>query len=343
MSLLKRVFSADFRRALAAEAAGDYLEAAKAYALAGEKVKVAEMHLCAAERAGGIDGRLTELRAAVRWAEAETPEAHAVRRRIARAMVAHVRASGVLSDGDRKLLRNAAALFTSAGDAAGAGECLELAGDEAEAAEAYQAAGDVERLEQVLARDEARRHHGQRLREAFEEYQLHLASGARDEAIARLRECVTLESVPGASSSASRQLLEALSARRLAAGVVAIRVEPAALATTYIGIFPFGLGREMAAEVALRDGRVSRRHAEIVAQGGHFLLRDCRSRNGTRLGGVRIEGEIPLAGEGDIGLGDFVVLAFRVEGARIRLEVTRGADRGMVAVAAAQAHRCGWS
>lgn len=328
MSLLKRVFSADYRRALAAEAAGEYLEAARAYALADEKAKVAEMHLLAAERAGGLEGRVAELRTAARWAAEGTDEALAVRRRIARALLDLVKQAGVFADGDRKLLHEAAQLFSSAGDHAGAGECLELAGDEQAAADAYQHAGEVERLEIVLGREEGRRDHARKLREAFADYQLQLAAGARDAAIGRLRECVQLE--PGGPS---RRLLAELEPRLITGGAVALRVEPARTPTWYVGVFPFAIGRELSAEVPLRDARVSRRHAEVLWSGGRFAVRDSRSRNGTLLSGLPIAGELPLPPEGELGLGDAVSLSFRVEGELLSLHVVRGTDRGLTAVA----------
>ena len=52
----------------------------------------------------------------------------------------------------------------------------------ANAAEAYGKAGEVERLEAVLSREEERRGRDNRQRDAHAEYQLHLASGARDQA-----------------------------------------------------------------------------------------------------------------------------------------------------------------
>src|SRR5262249_61085396 len=73
VTFFKRMFSADFRRAVAAEAAGDYAEAARAYALAGERVKVAEMHLLRAERAPSPPAKLHQLRPAVPWADPPDP------------------------------------------------------------------------------------------------------------------------------------------------------------------------------------------------------------------------------------------------------------------------------
>ena len=342
MAFLKRVLSSDYRRALAAEAAGEFLLAARGYALSGEREKVAEMHLLAADKAAGQQARLGELRAAARWAGGEDgrgplgPEARAVMQRIAAALVDTVHSGGVVGDGDKVVLREAAELWSRAGEPARAGQVLELCGDEHGAAEAYQSAGEVEQLERLLGRDEARRQREQALRQARAEYERLQAMGARREARERLRECARLD-----EGGASRAALEALEARRLSRGLVSLREAAGGLAIVYAGpaALPFGLGREPSCELPLRDERISRRHAEIVrADDGGLCLRDCGSRNGTRLGGVAIAGELPLTGRGEIGLGDAVVLGFAAAGApgepALRLEVVRGADRGQVAVLA---------
>jgi tetratricopeptide (TPR) repeat protein len=326
VAFFKRVFSADYRRALAAEAAGEYGEAARAYALAGERYKVAEMHLLSAERAGGPDARLAELRSGVRWADGVGDEDRAVRRRIARAMLTLVRQSGVISETDRAVLREAAQLFTGADDPAGAGECHELAGDELQAAESYQRAGEVERLEAVLSREEGRRRTERQLRDAFEEYLLHFAAGERDQALDALRSC--LEIAPGGEYA---RLVESLEGKRLAASRITLR--SASERITYVGAFPLGLGREPSCEVVLRDGGISRRHAEILEAGGRFRLRDCASKNGTFLAGCLVDGELPLEREGELALGEHCSFRFRVDGAALRLEVARGLDRGLTVMA----------
>lgn len=328
MAFFKRVFSADFRRALAAEAAGEYGEAARAYALSGERYKVAEMHLLAAERAGGPDARLADLRAGVRWADGDSDEDKAVRRRIARAMLTVVRTNGLISESDRATLGEAAALFAGVEDFAGAGECHELSGDELQAAEAYQKGGEVERLEAVLARDEKRRRNDDQLREAFEEYRMRLGSGERDAALASARVC--LEIAPGGEYG---RLVEELEAKRLATSKVTLRI--GAARATWVGAFPLGLGREGSCEVALRDGGISRRHAEVLEAGGRFRLRDCASRNGTFLGGCAIDGELPLEREGEIGLGEHCAIHFQVAGGVLTLRVSRGLDRGLFVTASA--------
>ena len=323
MAFLKRVLSSDYRRALAAEAGGEYLEAARAYALAGERAKVAEMHLYLAERAGSPDGRLAELRAALRWADGSDEPARTLRRHIGRALLSHVRAQGTRSERDLTLLREAAALLAATGDHAGAGECHELAGDDTQAADSYQQAGEVERLEAVLAREEHRDQRSTRLRQLFDEHRLLDGRGERDAAIARLEECVRLD--PGGGSA---ELLATLRERRLSDGNVALR-EDAGARHRYAGAFPFPLGRD-AGGLVLHDAGVSRRHAEIVSVDGTFRVRDAGSRNGTRLGGVPIEGVMPLVGEGELGLGRECVVRFVVQPEGLRLEIARGRDRGLV-------------
>ena len=318
------MFSADYRRALSAEAAGDYAEAARAYALCGEQAKVAEMHLLRAERAPSPEGKLQELRAAVRWADPEDPEGIEARRRIARALWRWARSVGVVSDADRQVVREAAALFESSGDPSGAGECYELVGDELAAAEAYQRAGDVERLEAVLAREEHRRRKLGRVTEAYEEYRLHLDAGARELAATLLRQCV--DEAKGSEQAGYRRELEALEARVLSQGQCALR--SGGVLRRYVGVFPLSVGREGTCELTLRDAGVSRRHCEIESRSdGSFVLRDLGSRNGTQLGSLTIDGALALVGEGEIGVGEHCTLHFAA-GAELALEVVRGLDRG---------------
>ena len=58
MTFFRRVFSADYRAAVAAEAAGNVDLAAERYALAGENEGAVRMHLARAARAGS---RLAEI------------------------------------------------------------------------------------------------------------------------------------------------------------------------------------------------------------------------------------------------------------------------------------------
>jgi hypothetical protein len=334
VTFFKRMFSADFRRAVAAEAAGDYSEAARAYALAGEHAKVAEMHLLRAERAPSPEGRLQELRAAVRWADPDALDGRAARRRIARALFTWAKQAGVVSDGDRAVVREAAGLFAEAGDHAGAGECFEFIGDDLAAAEAYQRAGDLEKLEAVLHREEQRRKKRHRVSDAFDEYKLKLQAGERDLALQSIR--TALDEAAESDKQGYRQKLEDLEARLLADWTVRLRISVAGgQDTLYVGQFPLYLGREAICQVALRDAGISRRHLELSCNASGFEMRDLSSKNGTTLDGVRLApGSIlPLRHEGELGVGENCALKFRADQATLSLEVVRGLDRGMRVIA----------
>src|SRR6187401_2196427 len=68
VSFLRRMFSADYRAAVAAEAAGNVDLAAERYALAGEHEGAVRMHLARAARAGTRQAEIAALRDALRWA-----------------------------------------------------------------------------------------------------------------------------------------------------------------------------------------------------------------------------------------------------------------------------------
>ncbi|MFQ5551511.1 MAG: FHA domain-containing protein, partial [Gemmatimonadales bacterium] len=51
----------------------------------------------------------------------------------------------------------------------------------------------------------------------------------------------------------------------------------------------FRIGRDVACELFLNSDRVSRVHAEVICENGHWWVRDLGSRNGTFLNGGKIE------------------------------------------------------
>lgn len=57
---------------------------------------------------------------------------------------------------------------------------------------------------------------------------------------------------------------------------------------------PFRIGRTRGADLVLGSPRVSKRHAEIVADGAGLAIRDLGSRNGTFVNGERVRGLHPL-------------------------------------------------
>jgi DNA-binding winged helix-turn-helix (wHTH) protein len=70
------------------------------------------------------------------------------------------------------------------------------------------------------------------------------------------------------------------------------------------------LGRSREARVWIDSSMVSRRHARILVRGGEATLEDLESRNGTSLGGQRVDGPVALT-DGDEVLVGGVLLVFR--------------------------------
>ncbi len=63
------------------------------------------------------------------------------------------------------------------------------------------------------------------------------------------------------------------------------------------------IGRAPGNEIVLKDEQASRRHAELFLTGGEWTLRDLDSRNGTRVGDQRIQGDYTLK------VGDIICIA----------------------------------
>lgn len=324
MGLFGRL-SSDYRRGVAAEAAGDYAEAAKHYALAGEKDKVAEMHLLRAERTTEAQEEIAALRDALRWAAEDGDVARRASRMLGTALLRRARTEGIATEKDREVVREAAALLEKAGEWSDAGAAWELLEDDDHAARAYERGGVLDKMELALARDERRARQGRRLKEAFEEYELHMKGGDRESARSALQRCCDLAEEKGEY----RRLLGELEARRLAAGRVALARRPKGSVLIVCGGAKVTMGRDPSCDLTLRSGGVSRLHAEILGDGAGFRVRDAGSRNGTLLAGMPISGELPLEGSGRVGLGEDCDLGFTVDGAVLRLEVARGLDRGV--------------
>ena len=319
-------------KAMEAEAAGEYLEAARAYLAVSDYNKVGEMHLLASERATTPDGKLEALREAARWSDADDVEgARKVRRRVAAAMLAWSRVRGVITDGDRAVVTEAAALFDSAGDAAGAGACHELLGAPVAAAAAYQSAGEVDRLEKVLEDEADRRRRSVAVSDAIEDHRLRLRTGDPAGALASLY--IAIESSEPRDRTGLERTRDELAARRLGNGRVQLSAVDASGTIggdrLVIVSAPLTLGRDLSARVVLRDAGISRQHAEIVCDDGVWSLVDLGSKNGTSLHGVRVAGRLPLSGRGELGVGDRCGLRFELDGEQLTLEVIRGLDRGL--------------
>lgn len=335
MSFLRRVFSADYRAAVAAEAAGNVDLAAERYGLAGEHEGAVRMHLARAARAPTRHAELAALRDAMRWA-GEDP---VLRRRAAaalgKALYESAKAEGIATERDRARIREAADLLVTGDDHALAGEALEAIGDHLAAANAYSAGGLVERMETALAKDDDVAGRVREEADAFASYQTEMRVGRRDDARSELVRAI------GAASVAAeyRRLLDQLDTALLTAGKVELRRrnKPPIVACAAPKLV---LGRDPLCDLALRTGGVSRQHAEIArGEGGVFVLRDLDSRNGTTVRGLPLAGRVPLVDAGRFALGDECQIDYEVVEGALILRVPSGLDRGVSLIAGGAGER----
>jgi len=331
MSFWKRMLSADYRAAVAAEAAGNLEAAAERYGLAGDREGAVRMHVARSERANDRAAAITALRDALHWAGEEPDLVRQASRALGRALHAQAEAEGVATARDKERLREAATLLAAGGDHRLAGEAFERLGDLASAATAYGAGGMVEKVEETLAKDDEKARGERELKDAFAAYETAVGLGRRDEARAALARCAQL----APSSADYRRLLDELDARLVTGGRVELRRRHGR-AVIACGVKTLVLGRDPLADLPLRSGGVSRHHAEIAAEGGGvFALRDLGSRNGTKIGGLPLAGVVPLAGTGRFTLGDDCAIDYDVAGTTLHLRIDAGLDRGAELCAAA--------
>jgi tetratricopeptide (TPR) repeat protein len=329
------MFSADYRAAVAAEAAGNVDLAAERYALAGEHEGAVRMHLARAARAGTRQAEIAALRDALRWA-GEVPQ---LRRQAAkalgRALWENIKAEGIATERDRAKVREAADMLVLGDDHAAAGEALEAIGDHQAAALAYSAGGLVEKMEQALSKEDQLYLRAREESDGFAAYQTDMRVGRRDDARAELLRAISAAEQAGDY----RRLLDQLDTALLTAGKVELkrRGKPTLVACAAPKIV---LGRDPLCDLALRAGGVSRQHAEIERMpDGSFQLRDLDSRNGTSVAGLPLVGKVPLAGSGKFGLGDECTLEFESAGALLIVRVTNGIDRGAALIAGGEGDR----
>jgi hypothetical protein len=70
------------------------------------------------------------------------------------------------------------------------------------------------------------------------------------------------------------------------------------------------IGRHSSNDIRFEDKSVSREHAKIKEQNGHFTLIDLGSSGGTRLNGQRVQGPTQLEHDDEIAFSDTVVVTF---------------------------------
>jgi tetratricopeptide (TPR) repeat protein len=334
LSFWKRLFSADYRAAVSAEAAGQLEQAAEHYVLAGEPTEAARVHLARAERADTRGAEIDALRDALHWA-GETALRARIQRALGRVLLQRARDEGVATARDQQRVREAAELLMAGGDHATAGEALESIDDAQGAARAYTHGGLVERMEALLLRDEAQLDRERTVRDAFANYEMHLRMGDRDAARADLEQCIAAAE----RTAEHRRLLDELDSHLITGGRLVLHRRQAP-ALTCVAMERIELGRDPLCALPLRAAGVSRRHAALLVAGAgetpRFHLQDLGSRNGTLLAGLPVQGVVPLAGAGSFELGEHCQIAFEVHGqpAHLLLRVTRGLDQGQVLLAA---------
>jgi hypothetical protein len=334
VSFLRRVFSSDYRAAVAAEAAGNVDLAAERYALAGDHDGAVRMHLARAARASTRHAELAALRDALRWAGDDPDRRRIAAKALGRALYENAKAEGIATERDRQKVREAAEMLVAGDDHKAAGEALESIGELQGAAQAYSAGGLVERMEQTLAKDDAAHNRARDETDAFASYETHMRVGRRDDARADLARAIAAASQQGEY----RRLLDKLDTALLTGGRVELRRrgKSAIVASAAPKIV---LGRDPLCDLVLRTGGVSRQHAELVQTEGKFELRDLDSRNGTSFAGLRLAGIVPLVGSGRFGLGDECTLEFEHAGEILIVRVVTGLDRGVALIAGADGVR----
>jgi phosphoserine phosphatase RsbU/P len=91
-----------------------------------------------------------------------------------------------------------------------------------------------------------------------------------------------------------------------------------------IGTTPYRIGRQAGNELTLRDSRISRQQAQILAVNGGMVLEDMGSRHGTYVNGQKtLRHELKPKDQVDFGMADSYKLLFLGEGATIEELVER--------------------
>lgn len=331
-----------------------------------EELRLAAHYLDALDGPDGAEGPdgSTRTSGSAGAADAEGSAQKRLLRRIGQALLRALRRSGLIGI-DRDAVHEVAQVLLRAGDLAGAAAAYELIGDIEQAAAVYEKLGDIDKVESLLGAQEQRRGRAQAERDHFERYRTALSLGQRDLAVAALTSCV--EVTPAADRAEPLRLLEELRAQLLTEGRVRLRSADGTEAL-FLGSLPVVMGRGDGCALVLRDPGVSRAHAQIeraerptatekksdgkgdiegAADG--FVLRDLGAKNGTSLRGLPLSssGALPLRGEGELGIGQHVLLGYKIlpapggepGGEELRLRVLRGLDHGLCVRIATAAFR----
>lgn len=82
---------------------------------------------------------------------------------------------------------------------------------------------------------------------------------------------------------------------------------------------PFSIGRQAGSHLVLRDARISRSHARILAEGGEYFIEDTESRNGVFVNGDRVRRrKLTFSDRIEFGVPDSYGLIFTSEESAVR-------------------------
>jgi adenylate cyclase len=76
------------------------------------------------------------------------------------------------------------------------------------------------------------------------------------------------------------------------------------------------IGRQLGNDITLAEAKVSRAHASIIKEGGHFILIDRKSQNGTFVNGVKLERSVLKSGDTILIGGSTLVFVTEKDGER---------------------------
>ena len=325
VSLLRRIFNGPYRRARAAEGAGDYRRAAALYAEADLPEEAANALLFHAARAGNLEDRLSALLDVLRWLAPDHPRRREVEAQIGLAVLDDAQRHGVVGAEGRRRLAEAARRLEAAGRPADAASGYELLGATDDVARCLQEAGEIDRLEALLEKTGEAEREERRMRGLVSDYQVAMRYGARADARQALRSALNL--TPESHEIAG--WLRELEARMPRANRVELRVDGRRI--VFVGAMPVTVGRADA-EIAIRGLSMSRRHAVLSEpSAGSLRLEDLGSKNGTYVRGFALEGSLDIGAPIDVSFGEDVTLRITPGGAGpAAVEVIRGIDRGTI-------------
>jgi len=290
VSLFDRLFGKTREAAMLARRAeleGDLARAAQLWAEADRSDEAARVMLLRGDAEADSLRRLSHYVQAAALA----PEGHAIRNiaRKKRALLAlGIARAGVSSAAARQDLLSAGQELEELGETAHAAEAYALAGDLEGETRALVQGGEVERLEDMLDRDQDRARGERRQREAAREIDRLLASGERREALARAEELVAA----GIGDAEAGERARRIRSNRAAGSTAAVELRGRRILLVLGDEVVIGRSETGEGAIQIASHAVSRRHLELRRRDGVPEVRDLGSRNGTTLRGLRIEGAL---------------------------------------------------